>query len=215
MRAAFWPMGGRRKKCPYAQDEVLFESSTPGTYQISFASDVYCEVTTIAAGAGGAYNSSSNRSSAAPGSSGSGCIVMIWLKARITYNIKVGRGGNKQGGLDANCWGDVGESSALSIADKTLINASGGNGGHVWWPNAAAAAAQPEDCSFAANDANFKKIEVVMNERGRSGGIGTGSGGASVLSGTNHGKGGSATQAGGASNASNGNSGYVKIVYKK
>lgn len=210
IRTTLMPMA--KKGEAYEDGELFFEKNTPGTYSVTPKTNCYCEATVIAAGAGGAYNSSSNRSSAAPGSSGSGCIVKIWLKVGVTYTIKVGRGGDKQGWLDANCWGGNGEASFISCGDTKLINAPGGNGGHVWWPNAAAAAAQPEACSFAVDNANFKKIEVVMNERGRSGGTSTGPGGTSVLSGTPHGKGGSATQAGGGSNASNGNPGYVKLV---
>ena len=213
IRTTLMPMA--KKGEAYEDGELFFESNTPGTYTVTPKTNCYCEATVIAAGAGGAYNSSSNRSSAAPGSSGSGCIVRIWLKASITYTIKVGEGGVKNGGVDYNCWGGTGENSSISLNETPLINAPGGNGGHVWWPNAAAAATQPEACSFAADNANFEKIEVVMNERGRSGGTSTGPGGASVLSGTTHGKGGSATQAGGASAATAGNPGYVKLVFVK
>lgn len=199
----------------YKPGETFFESNTPGIYTITPKTSSYCEATVVGAGAGGAYNSSSNRSSAAPGSSGSGCIVRIWLKANVTYTIKVGAGGVKNGGVDYNCWGGTGENSSISLNETPLISAPGGNGGHVWWPNSAAAAAQPEACTFADDNNNYKKIEVVMNERGHSGGVGTGSGGTSVLSETTYGKGGSATKAGSSSNASAGSAGYVKLVMVK
>ncbi len=77
IRTTLMPMA--KKGEAYEDGELFFESNTPGTYTVTPKTNCYCEATVIAAGAGGAYNSSSNRSSAAPGSSGSGCIVRIWL----------------------------------------------------------------------------------------------------------------------------------------
>lgn len=201
------PLGGVEET--YKKDETIFESSTAGTYEFTPKGNCICEVTLVGAGAGGAFNSSSNRSSAAPGSSGSGCIVRVFFKAKETYQITVGKGGNPNGGRDANTWGGVGEASKIILDDEDLILAPGGNGGHVWWPNAAAAATPPALCAYAENTV----IDLLLNKQGISGGTYTGPGGVSVIEGTEYGKGGSATNAGGGSTATAGKPGYVKIAY--
>lgn len=199
----------------YKNNELIFESNTPGAYEFTPKSNCICEITIVGAGAGGAFNSSSNRPSAAAGSSGSGCILRVLLKAGKTYKIIVGKGGNPSGGKDANTWGGVGESSKIILDDQDLITAFGGNGGHVWWPNAAAAATPPALCAFAENSEVFSVIELLLNRQGITGGTYTAPGGASVIDGTDHGHGGSATSAGGGSTATAGKAGYVKIVYKR
>lgn len=198
---------------PYKKDEIIFESTTPGTYEFTPKGNCICEVTLVGAGAGGAFNSSSNRSSAAPGSSGSGCIVRVFFKAKETYQITVGKGGNPNGGRDANTWGGVGDASKVALLGQNLVLAPGGNGGHVWWPNAAAAATPPALCSFVESNIVFSVVDILLNRQGVSGGTYTGPGGVSVIEGTEYGKGGSATNSGGGSTATAGKPGYVKIAY--
>lgn len=198
---------------PYKTDEVLFEQNVPGIYDFTPKADCLAETIFVGGGAAGIFNSSSNRSSAAAGSSASGCLVRVKLKAGQTYQITVGQGGERKGGLDHKGTGNPGGVSKITLAGQDLITAPGGLGGSVWWPNGSSAAPAPALCSFAESSDLFSAIDILMNRRGITGKTGTTSGGASVIDGTEYGHGGGAVNNGGGSSASNGKPGYVKIAY--
>lgn len=185
------------------------EKSSAGTYTFTPVVSGLYEITLVGGGGGGAFNSSSNRSSASSGSSGTACQVRAYLTGNKTYTVTVGSGGARSGWLDANTTGGSGGVSTLKVDGTTLISATGGIGGTVWWPNGSSASGQPAAASVAANNDYFTVESVVFNTRGNSGDTGTHGGGASVYNG--YGKGGSSTNAGGSSNASNGGTGYARI----
>lgn len=191
-------------------NEASIEKATAGTYTFTPVVSGLYEITLVGGGGGGAFNSSSNRSSASSGSSGTACQVRAYLTGNKTYTVTVGAGGARSGWLDANTTGGSGGVSTLKVDGTTLISATGGIGGTVWWPNGSSASGQPAAASVAANNDYFTVESVVFNTRGNSGGTGTHGGGASVYNG--YGKGGSSKNAGGSSTASNGGTGYAKII---
>lgn len=213
IRTAFSPLSDEAET--YKNDELLFESNVPGSYDITPKSDCYVDATVVGSGAGGVFNSSSNRASSASGSSGSGCIVRVKLKKGKTYLITVGKGGDPSGSRDHSGTGYAGGVSKISLDGQDLVIAPGGNGGSCWWPNGASAAPAPALCSIDSANENFYVIDTLLNKQGITGGTYTGNGGPSVIDGTTYGKGGASKTDGGGSYAQAGNPGYVKIIYKK
>lgn len=180
---------------PYVVDQVLYESSTGGastTLNIEVAGKY--QVICIAGGGGGAYNS--RFKGAAGGGSGSGFNCVLQLSAG-DYQISVGSGGAKKSGSStSSVEGTTGGDSRFGDCYSR-----GGQGGYV-------SVYQPEGGSGgAAPTITYTISSTTLNTAGNAGSIGTSSstsGGAAVYS--SYGKGGNAD--------SNGNAGYVKVVYK-
>ena len=206
IRRAIRPLGGGIRD-PYKKETVLFESSTPGTYNLNISGDgvylVYC----IGGGGGSArsYSPSKKKAAKAGGGSGSGFIGEIHISSG-DYSIVVGNGGNAAYTGGGWSYGAAGGNSSLS----NIITCFGGRGG-------AADAGGPSYIVGAGGSApaiigQTKNIE--LNSSGNSGG--NGPGGASLYNG--YGTGGTAIHDHPFSSAGSqnpGTAGYVKIVYKR
>ena len=183
---------------PYDIDEIVFESSTAGTYPVNIAGDGLYEVYCIGGGGGVAVDMytmlTKRRFCSAGGGSGSGFIGILQISSN-NYTIIVGSGGSS--GMRE--WGSAGTNSSIS----NIITSYAGNGGR----------ANPSSLHSGTGGAipniYVPIISYTLNTTGKSGGTsfnGTSTtGGASVYNGYGAGSG----------NISySGTSGYVKIVYK-
>ena len=182
-RTGLHPLGGGIK-APYKKDQVIFESSTPGTYNVEVLADGRYEVYCIGGGGGGYYKV--DPKSLCGGGSGSGFIGIIKIEASI-LSVSVGAGGRYQS-----------YNGAGSSIGNLVITYGGGRGS-----TGGAAGAQPT--------INATIISTTLNSagnKGKYGSSGTVAGGASLYNG--YGAGG----VGQFLNNSSGVSGYVKIVYK-
>lgn len=190
------------KSDPYKPETVLFESATPGTYNIEILGKGKYEVHCIAAGGGGVsymivMGGGANRGpryTRSAGGSGSGFIGTVVLDKGF-YPLTVGAGGNR---TESN--GQAGTGGNSSIANSIItFGGTGGNKGH-------------NGTGGQAPQIAVKMISVALNSPGNGGTGGcTGSkdsiaayGGTSIYNGYG---------AGGGS-SSNGTNGYIKIIYK-
>ena len=91
IRRAIRPLGGG-EICPYEENQVLFESSTPGNYnlEVKYTSD--CEIEICGAG-GGYYRTSGLKPSRYHGGSAAAFKGRFKL-IKNNYSIKVGAGGS-------------------------------------------------------------------------------------------------------------------------
>ena len=180
-----WSKNLLLKSGPYKKGQVIFESSTPGTYNVEILGKGKYEVYCIGGGGGGYYKR--NPKSVGSGGSGSGFIGIIKIEASI-LSVSVGAGGRYQS-----------YNGAGSSIGNLVITYGGGRGS-----TGGAAGAQPT--------INATIISTTLNSAGNpgesSGGSGPVAGGASLYNG--YGAGG----VGQTGNNSSGVSGYVKIVYK-
>lgn len=178
---------------PYDIDEVVFESSTAGTYSVDLVANGKYEVICVAGGGGGYHNPTTTMYSYDfGGGSGSGFDCILQLTGG-SYNITVGAGGIKQGG---------------AAAGKSYFGTSYANPGENGkkGTNSSKRAA-----GGAAPTITYTIVSTVFNAAGNTGTYdvqSTAAGGASVYDNTATGYG-----AGGRSNQ-NGYAGYVKIIYK-
>ncbi len=118
MREA-WSKNLLLKSDPYKKNQVIFESSTPRTYNVEILGKGKYEVYCIAGGGGGRYGDSS-RDYMQGGGSGSGFIGIIRINAG-TLNVTVGAGGRYQS--------YPGNNSAIAGIVKTYGGGAGGGGG--------------------------------------------------------------------------------------
>ena len=180
-----WSKGLLLKSGPYKKDQVIFESSTPGTYNVEILGKGKYEVYCIGGGGGGYYKRD-NRI-VAGGGSGSGFIGIIKIEAS-TISVSIGAGGRYQS-----------YDGAGSSIGNLVITYGGGRGS-----TSSAAGAQPT--------INATIISTTLNSAGNPGerraGSGPAAGGASLYNG--YGAGG----VGQMGINYSGVSGYVKIVYK-
>lgn len=187
-RTGLHPLGGGIKD-PYKKETVLFESATPGTYNLNLAGDGVCLVYCIGAGAGGnQYRKLKNYSLG--GGSAAGFIGEVRFSkgilpitiggagnqgqsggASVVSNIVTANGGIVGGGTAAGSGGTIGVNMSFVVGSPQLQ--TNGNGG--------AKAEAQNNYPFAA-------------------------GGASVWGGYG---------AGGSGPSGSGTAGYVKIVYKR
>lgn len=189
---------------PYEPETILFDSSTPGTYELEIPTEIIAEVYVVAAGSGACVSAGgiSAKGSRSGGGSGSAFIGVIKIP-KGTISLTVGRGG--PGGYKNGEWayGSAGGNSSLgeivvafgatgSSADKNGAGA-GGNGG-----------ATP---SIAA-----QILATIQCAAGRSGehkmGTAPASGGSSLYGG--YGRGGNSN----GTSPEAGTNGYIKIIYK-
>lgn len=209
----------RTKKRVYYKNQHIIRTSVPGDYKFTPPEDMYCLIRIVGAGAGGAFNSSSNRSSCAAGGSGAGCAVLATLKSGIEYNLHVGTGGSAQGGLDATATGGRGGSSSLSVGSVALIISEGGIGGNVWWPNGQSQGSPAPFPTVHDSYDHFLFKKWAFRSRGIPGGIGgnPSEGGRSVIPNEYDGimgRGGDAWNAGSSSRGNAGYDGFVDLIYK-
>lgn len=187
-RTGLHPLGGGIKD-PYKKETVLFESATPGTYNLNLAGDGVCLVYCIGAGAGGNYSSDRNSKISRGGGSGAGFIGELLLK-KGGLPIVVGAAGSE------NVAGGASNVGNVIIANGGLCGSGDGGAGGVVNVNSAYLAKTPE-------------LQVNGNKGSRNfstGVLPSAGGGASVWGG--YGAGGSGPHGSGAA-------GYVKIVYKR
>ncbi len=204
-RTGLHPLGGGIRD-PYKKETVLFESATPGSYNLNISGDgvylVYC----IGGGGGSArsYSHTKKKVALAGGGSGSGFIGEIYINSG-NYSIVVGNGGNASYTGGSWCYGAAGGNSSIS----NIITCFGGNGG-------AADAGGPSYIAGAGGNSPAiigRTKNIVLNSSGVSGG--NGSGGTSLYNG--YGAGGASTGSNFSSAGSQnpGVAGYVKIIYKR
>ena len=114
IRTAFNPMSCQLEKCPFEQNETIFQSSTPGTYHKDIVDGVY-EIWACGGGGGGTMGSIGG---GRDGCQGAALIGVIYLTQR-TLNITVGAGGISKGGAG----------SATTIANLFTCGGGSDSGG--------------------------------------------------------------------------------------
>ena len=186
--------------CPYTPNQVLFESSTPGTYSLNILTDGVYEVYCIAGGSGGVTKHLIlNNNPTASGASGSGYIGNLKI-TQGTYHIVVGRGSSGKYGRNEKV------SDAENSSISNVVTSYGGKGG------------KPYNDQTQAVGGNIptifaQEISFTLKQRGNNGIIanyaGVYSGGASLYNG--YGKGGDVRTR---NYANDGANGYVKIIFK-
>lgn len=187
----------------YDPSEVIFQSSTPGTYTVDIVTSGYYNVAVVGGGSGGAYVYSSKFSDGrASGGSGAGFVGIIYLTAG-SHTIKVGAGGS------GKAYETNGQSSATSTAGgqsaiDSIIVANGGGSAKARIHGATQTAGSGGTLSYDSS-------KVQSYSLAKNGNAGTTiynsniTGGASVYGG--YGKGGNA----GNSYTTSGSNGYVLI----
>ena len=188
----------------YQPDEILFESSTAGTYSLDILDTANYEVYCIGGGAGALYGKVyrngklSNTNSYASGGSGGGFIGIFNLNDD-NYQIIIGsRGSIRNTNIFSWEYGNAGGYSQIT----NIVKCNGGT--------------RPAIDSYGYSISNGGSVDVLLtpisytlNTQGNNGYYvskgGAPNGGASVYSG--HGKGGDGQ-------TDNSTNGYVKIIYK-
>ena len=184
--------------CPYTPDQVLFESSTPGTYSLNILTDGVYEVYCIAGGSGGTTIHLLQRWPTASGASGSGYIGNLKITQNI-YQIVVGSGSSGKYNINEKV-SDAGNSSVSNV-----VASYGGKGG-AWDP-------QTKAIGGDIPSIYVQEMSFTLKQRGNDGITankgGSYSGGASLYNG--YGKGGDVYTN---HYANDGANGYVKIIFK-
>lgn len=220
IRRAIRPLGGG-EICPYEENQVLFESSTPGTYNVEILGKIKCEACCIGAGAGGnctggryygSHNKSGWASAGAGGGGGAGFIGEFVLNKGI-HSIKVGKAGDGfRGGLSVTAKAPDGEASQID----NFIIAGGGIGGTVRVSSSGRTEQQTAGAGGTISVSGISVISSTLNSNGNNGSTsgGTPPGGASLYGG--YGAGGQGFDRGSSEPVTGlpGTNGYVKIVYK-
>lgn len=190
----------------YDPSEVIFQSSTAGTYTVNIATSGYYNVTVVGGGSGGAYVYSSKFSDGrASGGSGAGFKGVVYLSAG-NHTIKIGAGGGGQA-YESN-----GQSSATSTAGgqssiDSIIVAGGGGSAVAKIHGATQTAGSGGTLTYDSSKVQSKTLAT----NGNTGTTVYGSnitGASSVLSGTTYGAGGNA----GNNYTTAGGNGYVLIT---
>lgn len=192
-------------KSIYEEEQILFESATPGTYTLEIAQNGIYEVSCIAGGGGGScyyITGMMAHQGSCGGASGSGFQCCLELK-KGSYQIVVGSGGAGAAisGSDMPASGNGGNSSF-----GTCIS-YGGTGVNAC---TAYTVAVSTGGSTPLIPYTKKSQTFVKAGNGTTGVKGYSASGGAAVYGT-YGKGGDVgTHAG-----YNGNSGYVKVIYKR
>ena len=192
----------------YEVDQVVFESTVAGTYEVEMAQDGDYEVYCIGGGSGGYWQGNSRRRLS--GASGGGFIGIVEISKGI-YNVTVGAGSNYRDtsyGTNAN----GGDSSINNI-----VIAGGGGGCAV--TSSSYTLARAGNAPILSTTV----IQETLNTSGNGGQYSEGgsyhtiiAGGASVYNGYGKGGNGGSTPGygGDGGGIESGKAGYVKIVWK-
>lgn len=109
---------------PYTPDQVIFESSTPGTYSVDILTNGKYEIICVGAGGGGVrYGNGGFIPYQYAGGGSGGYSNSIQNLTEGTYSITVGGGG----GWTNNGGNHAGTGGTSSFSD--IVNATGGQGG--------------------------------------------------------------------------------------
>ena len=205
---------------PYDPGTVLFESSTPGIYNVELLSTVKCEVYCIGAGAGGNCTGGRTHGShggnwtsyGAGGGGGAGFVGEVVLNKGI-LSIKVGKAGDGfRGGLGVTAKAPDGEASQIG----SFIIAGGGIGGIMRISTYGRIEQQTAGTGGTISVSGISVASSTLNSNGNNGSTsgGTPPGGASLYGG--YGAGGQGFARGSSEPVTGlpGTNGYVKIVYK-
>ena len=114
----------------YGVNDVLFESSTPGTYGLNIKQSGNYEITIVGAGGGGGGSAGSHAWMGANG--GSGAVFKgVFNLSKSMLTITVGEGGTGGNSSGANApGGQNGTDSSINFGSGKLITAGAGRGGH-------------------------------------------------------------------------------------
>ena len=199
----------------YKPGQILFESSTPGTYTLNLEqeSGVY-EVITVGAGGGG-YGPICPWTMACAGCSGAAFIGQFQINSTI-LSISIGAGGAyRTFDYTASSWdsntGNKGGNTSVYDPFNDYVTSEGGNRGY--WVAQMSSAAQRE----VSKNTYYNALSVSLNKNGVFGPQNeyySAAGGASQYGG--YGAGGSATGTGGRpgiGSGTAGGSGYCKVTY--
>ena len=114
----------------YGVNDVLFESSTSGTYSLNIKQSGNYEITIVGAGGGGGGSAGSHAWMGANGGSGAVFKGVVNLsKSMITINVGEGGTGGNSSGANAP-GGQNGTDSSVNFGSGKLITAGAGRGGH-------------------------------------------------------------------------------------
>ena len=208
--------GSQRIYSKLNPDDIIFQKSVAGTYNLDIITDGIYEVYCIGAGAGGGSGRKTRKSGSSiiiknctlTGGSGSGFIGEIELN-RGNYQIVVGKGSNNAGKkVNGNYTINAGGNSSIG----NIVISYGASGavasGSIYTYN------YSKSTGGQAPTINTEIISSTLNTAGNNGvhydGTGHKDGGASVYNG--YGAGGSANYD---DYAYNGTDGYVKLVFKR
>ena len=200
---------------PYEPDQVIFEESTAGTYEVELLAKGRYEVICVGGGGGGCSNSNagSNGYGAAAGGGSGGYSDEIISIPKGTYNAIVGAGGARKKGTSLNA-----TFTANSGTDSSFysISATSGTGGIAYLGKSSFGGAATSGkgtggsggSGITQNGNNGSACDFKYNT--------TVNGGTSVYNGYGKGGNGCATNPSGSlqSRTTNGTAGYVKIIYK-
>lgn len=180
----------------YSGDQVLFESSIAGSYQINVLDDGVYNVICVGGGGGGAQAGNKTAYHGAGGGSGGYSNEEIYL-TRGTYTATVGQGGAVS--RQWSGWAIAGDGGTSSFS---TVNATGGFGGRAHRDNGATGGAGGTGTTQNGNGGNAGGGSNVSY-----------AGGASVYGGYGAGGNGYSGNASTMPYSNGGASGYVKITY--
>jgi hypothetical protein len=121
---------GSQQVWGYTPSQILFESSTTGTYTLNIEHSGAYELTICGAGGGGGGSATAHSWYGSNGGSGAAFKGVVNLTPG-TYTLVVGQGGNGGGASGRNApGGSNGTASTISKDSTTIISAGAGNGGH-------------------------------------------------------------------------------------
>lgn len=145
-RTGLHPLGGGEKE-PYEPETVLFESSTPGTYNLELKTATF-EVEISGAG-GGYYRTSGLKPAKYHGGSGAAFKGIFKLTKNI-YSITVGKGGSTN---------TDGEASSIS----NVIQAGGGKRGSTTEIGTLTVIETPLTQEISANGVAQQSVSILGN----------------------------------------------------
>ncbi len=114
----------------YDKDQILFESATPGSYQLEILDNGTFEYTACGGGGGGGGSAAAHAWYGGTGGSAAAFSGFIVLKKGL-YTINIGAGGPGGAPSGSNAYaGGNGENTSFLLNEINLINTGGGHGGN-------------------------------------------------------------------------------------
>ena len=206
----------RYKRIDYDNNQIVYESSTPGDFSTKVTTAGRYKFTVIGGGGGGAADAagSSGHNSSSTGSSAGAFegYYDLYEDRDLIITGTIGKGGNGVSAMDSNITAQDGGNSTLLIENELAGTANKGLGGHAWWRS-----------GWESKQGGSGSVSGVLNSTriyyGDNGVGGTGTGLYTVnppVDGYSYGCGGSAQSNGNKyARGNNGTNGYVNITFVK
>lgn len=199
IKGSLHAIGGGTIKPPYEPEQVVFESSIPGTYSFKPEGAGIYYIISVSGGAGGVGGRGGNWSIGCSGSSGGLSELETKLKKK-EHTIEIGSGGAPRTTNDG--FGNPGGDTKITLGEETILAAGGAKASFV------------KCYQGGPSYSTLGEVGIGITKNGNPGSSsGQGdcncNGGASVYQG--YGTGGNGNRYGGYA----GVGGYVKIIYKR